>query len=620
MVEFEHLLPRVAKPARYVGGEHNAVIKDWEQVAVKVAFGFPDVYEVGMSHLGLQILYHVVNSREDALMERVFAPWTDMEQLMRDEGIPLFSLESRRPIADFDILGFTLQYELSFSNVLNMLDLAGIPLHTEARKEGDPLVIAGGPCAFNPEPLADFLDVVFLGEAEEGFGEIIEVYCQARAAGADRRTILRSLARVPGVYIPSFYRVAYHSDGRVREINPVDDAAPERVLKRVVPDLDQAPFPTRPIVPSMGVVHDRAVIEVFRGCTRGCRFCQAGIIYRPVRERELQTLLDQAEEILRQTGYDELSLASLSTTDYSAIRPLLEQLVERYAAQGIGLALPSTRVDAFGVDLAWALQQVRKSSLTFAPEAGTQRLRDVINKGITEDDLLATARAAFTSGWHRVKLYFMLGLPTETMDDVEGINTLTRRVLAAGAEAGVPRGRLSVTASASTFVPKAHTSFQWEPFLFLDEVRERQAYLKRRLKGRGLVFRWHDAETSFMEAVFSRGDRRLGAVLEQGWRLGARFDGWQEHFCLDLWRRAFAAVGLSPEDYAYRRLSYEDILPWEHLHTGVTKRFLIMEHKRALAGERTADCRAGRCSGCGLCPALEIEPRLPRRVAFDDTH
>jgi len=620
MPEIEHLLPNVEKPARYVGGEHNAVVKDWGRVAVKVAFAFPDVYEVGMSHLGLQILYHVVNSREDALMERVFAPWIDVEGLMRREGIPLFSLESRRAVADFDILAFTLQYELSFSNVLNMLDLAGIPVRSADRSEGMPLVIAGGPCAFNPEPLADFLDAVFLGEAEDGFGELIEAYREARDAGADRRGLLRALARIPGVYVPSFYRVAYDSAGRVREIAPVEPSAPEKVTKRLVDDLDRVPFPTRPVVPSMSVVHDRAVLEVFRGCSRGCRFCQAGVIYRPVRERSLERLLEQAEEILRNTGYDELSLASLSTTDYSAIRPLVERLVERYAGEKVGLSLPSTRADAFAVDLARLIQQVRKSSLTFAPEAGTQRLRDVINKQVTEDDLLAAARAAFRAGWLRLKLYFMLGLPTETLEDVEGINVLARRVLAAGEEAGVPPGRLSVTVSTSTFVPKAHTPFQWEPFTRLEEVRERQAYLKRRLKGRGLVFRWHDPETSFLEAVFARGDRRLGPALERAWRLGARMDGWREQFRPDLWRQAFEDLGLSPEEYAYRRFEYGDILPWEHLDTGVSKRFLALEHKRALAGETTADCRAGRCTGCGLCPALEVEPRLPQRVEIDDAH
>ncbi|MDI6710559.1 MAG: TIGR03960 family B12-binding radical SAM protein [Bacillota bacterium] len=620
MLEIEHLLPKVEKPARYVGGEYNAVVKDWDRAAVKVAFAFPDVYEVGMSHLGLQILYHVVNSREDALMERVFAPWTDMEGLMREEGIPLFSLESRRSVRDFDILAFTLQYELSFSNVLNMLDLGGIPLRAADRREGMPLVIAGGPCAFNPEPLADFLDAVFLGEAEDGFGELIEVCRQARAAGVDRQGLLRALAQVPGVYVPSFYRVAYDSAGRVREITPADESAPERVVKRVVDDLDRVPYPTRPLVPSTAVVHDRAVLEVFRGCSRGCRFCQAGMIYRPVRERDPERLLEQADEILRHTGYGELSLASLSTTDYSAIRPLVEKLVERYAGERVGLALPSTRVDAFAVDLARLIQKVRKSSLTFAPEAGTQRLRNVINKQVTEEDLLATARAAFEAGWLRIKLYFMLGLPTETLEDVEGINLLARRVLAVGDETGVPKGRLSITTSVSTFVPKAHTPFQWEPFLYLDEVRERQAYLKRRLKGRGLVFHWHDPEASFLEAVFSRGDRRLGAALERAWQLGARLDGWREHFRPDLWRQAFADVGLVPEDYAYRRYAYEDILPWGHLDAGVSKRFLALEHKRALAGETTADCRAGRCTGCGLCPALEVEPRLPQRVAIDAAH
>ncbi|MFZ5898398.1 MAG: TIGR03960 family B12-binding radical SAM protein [Bacillota bacterium] len=615
-VQLEHLLPKVEKPARYIGGEYNAVLKDWDDVKVRIAFAFPDIYEVGMSHLGLQILYHVVNKRDDALMERVFAPWVDMEGLMRQQQVPLFTLESRRPVRDFDIVAFTLQYELSFSNVLNMLDMAGIPLYARDRAEDAPLVIAGGPCAYNPEPLAEFLDAVFLGEAEEAFNEIIGAYQAARDQGLSRRELLLALGRIPGIYLPSFYTVEYDGWGRVASIIPRDPGVPRKVAKRVVADLSEAPFPTGPIVPNIEVVHDRAVLEVFRGCTRGCRFCQAGVIYRPVREREVNRLLAQADEIIRNTGYDEVSLASLSTTDYSAIRLLVKELVERYADRKVGISLPSTRVDAFAVDLAKAIQEVRKSSLTFAPEAGTQRLRDVINKQVTEEDLLAAVTAAFKAGWLRVKLYFMLGLPTETMEDVEGINILARKVVDAGLEAGIPSNRLSITISASSFVPKPHTPFQWEPFMRVEELRARQDYLKRRLKGRGLVFRPHDIETSFLEAVFSRGDRRLGAVLARAHALGCRLDGWRELFKPELWRQAFSDAGLNPEDFAYRRFGYEDVLPWDHLEVGVSKAFLIAEHKRALAGKVTADCRAGRCTGCGLCPALEVEPKIPG-VAVD---
>lgn len=615
-VQLEHLLSRVEKPARYIGGEYNAVLKDWDDVKVRIAFAFPDIYEVGMSHLGLQILYHVVNRRSDALMERVFAPWVDMEALMRQQQVPLFALESRRPLRDFDIVAFTLQYELSFSNVLNMLDLARIPLYAWERAEDDPLVIAGGPCAYNPEPLADFLDAVFLGEAEEAFDEIISAYQAAKEQSLSRRELLLALGRIPGVYLPSFYAVQYDDRGRVAGIIPRDPAVPRKVAKRVVADLNEAPFPTKPIVPNIKVVHDRAVLEVFRGCTRGCRFCQAGVIYRPVRERDVNRLMAQADAIIRNTGYDEVSLASLSTTDYSAIRPLVRELVERYADRKVGISLPSTRVDAFAVDLAKAIQEVRKSGLTFAPEAGTQRLRDVINKRVTEEDLLAAVTAAFKAGWLRVKLYFMLGLPTETMDDVEGINILARKVIDTGLEAGVPANRLSVTISASSFVPKPHTPFQWEPFMRADELRTRQDCLKRRLKGRGLVFCAHDVETSFLEAVFARGDRRLGAVLARARELGCRLDGWREWFSPELWRQAFADTGLTPEEFAYRRFGYEDVLPWDHLEAGVSKAFLVAEHKRALAGETTADCRAGRCTGCGLCPTLEVEPRIPG-VAVD---
>lgn len=604
----EKMLTSVQKPARYTGGEWNSIVKDWHNTDVKTVFAFPDVYEVGMSHLGLQILYHVVNQREDALMERVFAPWQDMENLLRKHNLFLYSLESRRPLGDFDIIAFTLQYEMSFTNILNMLDLAGLPLRSAGRSREHPLVIAGGPCSFNPEPLADFIDIFVIGEGEEIIGEIIEVYKSFR--GREKTELLRELARLKGIYVPSLYRVQYGSDGTVLAVEPEEGVA-ARVVKRVVANLDQAPFPGKPIVPYMGVVHDRIMLEVLRGCTRGCRFCQAGVIYRPVREKSPGTLVQQAEELVKNTGYDEISLTSLSTADYSGVRPVVNDLLDRLAERGVGVSLPSLRVDAFSVDLAKEVQRVRRSSLTFAPEAGSQRLRDVINKGVTEENLLDAVTAAFASGWHAVKLYFMIGLPTEKDEDLDGIIQLALKVLQAGINSKVSKGRLKVTVSASSFVPKSHTAFQWEPQDTLAELRRKQTYLKERLKKeRKISFNWHDPETSFLEAALARGDRRLGAVLERVWKLGARFDGWSECFRYDLWQQAFLETGLEPEFYAYRRHHYEDTLPWDHIEAGVAKKYLIREHQRAMQGLATHDCRSGQCPGCGLCPSLEVEPEL----------
>lgn len=608
--KLEKMLSEVQKPARYVGGEWNSVQKDWNSIAVKMAFAFPDVYEVGMSHLGLQILYHVVNSRQDALMERVFAPWSDLEELLRRHNIPLFSLESRRPLGDFDILAFTLQYEMSFTNLLNMLDLAGIPLRSRERGEKEPLVIAGGPCAFNPEPLADFLDIVAIGEGEELINDIIDLYKNAREKGLSRSELLREAARIPGLYVPSLYQVDYRSDGLIEAVKPLGEEIPRRVIKRVVADMDQAPFPTKPIVPYMGIVHDRIMLEVLRGCTRGCRFCQAGVIYRPVREKSPETLLRQAAELVENTGYDEISLTSLSTADYTRVGSVVRELLDKFGDRGVSISLPSLRVDAFSVDLAKEVQRVRRASLTFAPEAGTQRLRDVINKGVTEENLIEAVTASFGAGWSAVKLYFMIGLPTETEEDLEGIVQLARRVLEVGRRQGVSRGRLKVTVSASSYVPKSHTAFQWETQNTLSELREKQFYLKDRLKTKGIVFNWHDPEVSFLEAVLARGDRRLGRVLENAQQLGCRFDGWSECFRYDLWQQAFEQAGLDAGWYAYRKYSYEDILPWDHIEAAVHKRYLIREHKRAMSGEATLDCRGGKCPGCGLCPTLEIEPRM----------
>lgn len=604
----DQILPLVKKPARYAGGEWNAVRKDWDSVDLKVAFAFPDVYEVGMSHLGLQILYGVVNSRPDALMERVFAPWPDMEEKMRENGLSLFTLESRRPVRDFDVVAFTLQYEMSFSNILNMLDLAGIPLGSDQRDEEYPLVIAGGPCAFNPEPLADFIDLFVIGEGEEVINEFLDVFLKGKRRNRSRKDFLLEASRVPGVYVPSLYRVLYREDGAVSEVVPAREGVPERVTKRIVRDMDRAPFPARPVVPSTEVVHDRIMIEVLRGCTRGCRFCQAGVLYRPVREKKPETVLRQAAELVESTGYDEISLTSLSTSDYTPVRRVITSLMDEHARRGVGVSLPSLRVDNFSVELAKEVQRVRRSSLTFAPEAGTQRLRDVINKGVTGENLMETTGAAFREGWQAVKLYFMIGLPTETDEDLDGIARLAKEVLALGRKAGVPRGRLRVTVSVSSFVPKAHTAFQWEPQATLAALKQKQAYLSEKLRDRGLVFNYHNAGVSFMEAAFARGDRRLGEVLTKAFELGCKFDGWSEHFHFERWLEAFRLAGLDPEWYAYRRYDYDDPLPWDHIDAGVSRRYLAHEHRRALAGLTTGDCRTGSCPGCGLCPGLEIEP------------
>jgi radical SAM family uncharacterized protein len=605
--QVERFLPKVLKPSRYLGSEWNAIRKDWDNAEIHMAFAFPDVYEVGMSHLGTRILYHLVNSCPEFLCERVFTPWVDMEEMMREKQIPLYALESFQPLKEFDVVGFTLQYEMSFTNILNMLDLAGIPLRTEDRGIGDPWIIAGGPCAFNPEPLVGFIDFFLLGESEEQLPEVLRLIAVQKKNPLPRKDFLRRVAQVQGVYVPDFYHVTYKPDGRIEKIE-AEPSVPVVVEKALVQNLDQAFFPTNPVVPYLEIVHDRMMLEVMRGCSRGCRFCQAGMIYRPVRERSLATLLRQTEELVRSTGYDEIALTSLSSGDYTCIQPVIQTILEKYGPERVGVSLPSLRVDSFDVDLAETVQKTRKSGLTFAPEAGSQRLRDVINKGVTEENLLNAAEAAFKKGWSTIKLYFMVGLPTETQEDIDGIADLAKKVAHLGTKLG--RRNITVTISTSIFVPKAHTPFQWEPQEAKASVELKQRYLKEKLRDRRFKYNYHDVKTSYLEAVFAKGDRRLAPLLEWAFRHGARFDGWSEQFREEVWLEAFKELGIDPHFYANRAMDYDDILPWEHLESGVTKQFLVQEHHRALQETKTIDCRYAVCTGCGICPGRGVQIEL----------
>jgi radical SAM family uncharacterized protein/radical SAM-linked protein len=588
---YEGLLPLVEKPSRYLGNERGTIRKDLGTTRLRFALGFPEVYEIAQSHVGLQILYEILNRRPDVAAERVYAPWPDLEALLRARNLPLVSLENHLALADFHVVGMSLQYELTYTNLLTMLELGRVPLRAAARGPDHPLVIAGGPGAFNPEPLAPFLDGVLLGDGEEAVGDICDVVLAWD--GRDRGALLRALADVPGFYVPALFTPRYAPDGTIAEVAPVDEARPV-VKKRVLADLGRVPPPADPIVPNLGVVHDRASVEVMRGCVKGCRFCQAGYVYRPLRERDPEVLAEQTTDLLRRTGYEEVSLLSLSTGDYSGVNPLLKELMDRLAPERVAVSLPSTRVDALSPRLLEQIRRVRKTGFTLAPEAGTQRLRDVIQKEYREEELLAAARLFADLGWRSLKLYFMIGLPSETEEDVLGIAELAARVAAAAG------GRLRVTASVSTFSPKPHTPFQWAGQLSIEETRARQGLLRRELGRRRIDFKWHDAEMSFLEGIFSRGDRRLADVIETAQRRGARFDGWSEHCRLDVWREAMAEHGLDPEFYLRRR-PLGETLPWEHLDAGLSKRFLLQDLSRAVSGILTPDCSIERCTYCGAC-------------------
>ncbi len=600
----EHILPRVQKPARYTGGEYNAVVKDRRSVDVRYALCFPDTYEIGMSNLGMRILYGVMNQMDGVWCERVFAPWGDMEEEMRREGILLYGLESGDSIADFDLIGFSLGYEMAYTNVLNMLDLAGLPLRSEERYGLAPIVVAGGTCAYNPEPLAPFVDLFVLGEGEDVSVELIQLYRKAREECWSKEEFLAAAAQVPGIYVPSLYQVSYKPDGTLDQVIP-QEGAPAVVTKRIVQDFDKSYFPVKTIVPSTEIVHDRVMLELFRGCIRGCRFCQAGYAYRPVRSRDPEILLKQGIEACKDSGYQEMTLSSLSTSDYRPLEHLCDGLLEWCEPNKVSLSLPSLRADNFSLGLMERVQHVRKSGLTFAPEAGTQRLRDAITKPVPEEDLLRTRRTAMSRGWPSVKLYFMLGLPTETDEDVLGIADLAEKVYRAWKETTPnPKRGVNITVSTAWFVPKPHTAFQWEPQISMEEYQRRVKLLREHMKGRSIKYNWHDSQTSFLEAVFARGDRKVAQVIETAWREGAKFDAWSEYFDFDRWQAAFAACGVDPAFYANRTREKDERLPWDVTSVGVSKDFLWRERQRAYQAVITPDCRV-QCTGCGankLCP------------------
>lgn len=604
-LRLDNLLKQVEKPARYIGGEYNTAIKEPESVKTRFVFAFPDLYEIGMSYMGLQILYHNLNKEEDIYCERAFAPAGDMEKLLRENHIPLYTLETKTPIKDVDFFGFTLQYEMSFTTILNMLELAQIPLLAKDRGEEYPIIIAGGPCAYNPEPLADFVDIFLIGDGEKSLPELMKKYGEAKERGLTKEEFYKEIAGETGIYIPAFYDVFYNEDGTIKAYEKNFEGAPDKVERCIIEDIEEIDFPTSPIVPIIETVHDRAVMETFRGCTRGCRFCQAGMIYRPVRERSKEKIMNLAMEQLANTGHEELSLLSLSTSDYSQFEPLAIELMQECKKRHVSLSLPSLRLDTFSFNVLEEIQGYKKSGLTFAPEAGTQRLRDVINKGITEKDIYDAVEQAIELGWKHIKLYFMIGLPTETYEDLDGIAEIARNIVSIHRNSG-KGGRFNVTVSVSNFVPKAHTPFQWEAQDRTEEFTKKHDYLREKLSIKSVTFNYHDDAVSTYEAVFARGDRKLGKLLLEAHKQGCKLDSWSEYFDLEKWQKAIELSGTDIAFYTTRQRGFDEILPWDIVDSSVSKKFLMSEAKKAVEEKTTHDCRYG-CVGCGINRRVECK-------------